>query len=341
MKTMRMGRTMCSRRRFLSGASAFGVASFLGVPRTRAAEQPPETRKIRFYHGPAICLAPQYLAGELLQLEGFEEVEYVKLDTMRGPAAVASGRADLTLWDIPSLVLVLDAGEPLVLLGGVHAGCYELFGRERGNAIRDLKGRTIAVNALGGSDHVFVAVMLAYVGIDPHRDVPWLPGKTLGDGMRVFAEGKADAMFGFPPEPQELRQRQIGHVLVNTTQDRPWSEDFCCAMAANREYVRKYPIATKRALRAILKSADLCAQEPERVARYLADKGIEPRYDIGLEVLQSLPYRHWRDADPEDTLRFHALRRHEVGMIKTSPQKLIAHGTDWRFFRELQKELKA
>jgi NitT/TauT family transport system substrate-binding protein len=51
-------------------------------------------------------------------------------------------------------------------------------------------------------------------------------------------------------------------------------------------------------------------------------------------------YRKWRDYDPEDTVRFYALRMNEVGMIKNSPQKLIAQGTDWRLLRELRKELK-
>ena len=90
-----------------------------------------------------------------------------------------------------------------------------------------------------------------------------------------------------------------------------------------------------------MKAADVCAREPERVARYLVDKGFEPRYEIGLEVIKSLPYSRWREANPEDTLLFHALRLHEVGMIKTSPNKLIAKGTDWRFLNELKRELKA
>jgi NitT/TauT family transport system substrate-binding protein len=67
----------------------------------------------------------------------------------------------------------------------------------------------------------------------------------------------------------------------------------------------------------------------------------EPLYPIGLEVMKSAQYARWREANPEDTLRFHALRLHEVGMIKTSPQKLITQGTDWRFLNELRTELKA
>src|SRR4029079_1683504 len=123
--------------------------------------------------------------------------------------------------------------------------------------------------------------------------------------------GKADAFLGFPPEPQEMRARKIGRVVVNTAQDKPWSQYFCCMVVAHREFVRQNPVAAKRALRAILKAADLCALEPERAARFMVDRGYEPRYEIALEVIRELPYRRWRDSNPEDTLRFHALRLYE------------------------------
>jgi hypothetical protein len=66
----------------------------------------------------------------------------------------------------------------------------------------------------------------------------------------------------------------------------------------------------------------------------------EPEYDYTLQMLRELPYTRWRDLDPEHTIRFYAVRLHEAGMLKTSPQKLIAQGTDWRFLNELKKELK-
>jgi len=89
------------------------------------------------------------------------------------------------------------------------------------------------------------------------------------------------------------------------------------------------------------KAADICAKEPERVARFLVDGGDAQRYEYALQAMQEIPYKRWRDYDPEDTVRFHALRRHEAGMIKASPQKIIAQGTDWRFLKELKRELKA
>ena len=49
----------------------------------------------------------------------------------------------------------------------------------------------------------------------------------------------------------------------------------------------------------------------------------------------------WREYDAEDAIRFYALRLHEFGFIKSSPQKILAEGTDWRFLNELKRELKA
>jgi len=62
-------------------------------------------------------------------------------------------------------------------------------------------------------------------------------------------------------------------VIVNSAVDLPWSQYFCCVVAANREFVRQNPVATKRALRAILKATDICALEPERAAKYIVDNG--------------------------------------------------------------------
>jgi NitT/TauT family transport system substrate-binding protein len=328
-----------TRRTFLTNASALGAASLFALPRSAAAEPPPETTHIRLVRSAAICLAPQYLAEELLHLEGFSEVSYVEIN--HSVDGIYKGQADLTMDAAPAIVYAMDSKPSLVALAGIHAGCYELFGNERVKAIRDLQGKSISVYALGGADHVLLASMLAYVGVDPKRGVNWIVGDNSFDAMRLFTEGKADAFMGFAPAPQELRAKKIGHVIVNTTQDRPWSQYFCCMIVANRDFVARNPIATKRALRAYLKAADICAREPEHVARFLADKGYEPRYEIGLEVVKGLPYRRWREANPEDTMRFLALRLHEVDMIKTAPQKLIAQGTDWRFLNELKKELKA
>jgi NitT/TauT family transport system substrate-binding protein len=332
---------MISRRGLLRSAAASASVGWLGfTARAASAEPPPETRTLRLAYFGSICVAPQYVADELLKAEGFAEVRHVKVE---GPAeiskALATGSADVNLHFAAPLLIEVDRGAPLVLLAGVHVGCFELFGTERVRAIRDLKGKTVAVTQLGLTQHVFLASMLAHVGLDPGKDVNFV-AHPASEAKRLLAEGKIDAYLGFPPDPQELRAKKIGHVVVNSAVDRPWAQYFCCLAAGNREFVRKHPVATKRALRAILKAADVCALEPERAARTIVDRGFTPRYDYALQTMKDVPYDKWRVYDPVDTVRFYALRLHEAGMVKSSPQRIIAQGTDWRFLNELKKELK-
>jgi NitT/TauT family transport system substrate-binding protein len=330
-----------SRREFLAGLTLAGTAGMLGLSSSPvAAEPPPETTRLRVHHSYSLCLAPQYVAEELLRGEGFTEVHYVTHEEAGGLyPALASGAADIGNDFAPVLIRRVDAGDPITILGGVHVGCFELFGTERVRAIRDLKGKRVAVRGLELPPHVFLASMAAYVGLDPAKDIHWVVYPP-AEAMQLLADGQIDAFMGFPPEPQELRAKQIGHVVVSSAVDRPWAQYFCCMAVANREFARRYPVAAKRALRAILKAADLCALEPDRAAQSLVDRGMAKRYDEALRTMQDVPYDKWREYDPEDTVRFYALRLHEVGMIKATPQKLITQGTDWRFLNELKKELK-
>jgi NitT/TauT family transport system substrate-binding protein len=333
-----------SRREFLGGLTLVGTVGMLGLSSGFVTAEPPlETTQLRLFKTPGICVAPQYVAEELLHLEGFTEVHYVAGDpaklTTSANQQLAAGTIDIGTTFVPPVILHIDAGAPIVFLGGVHVGCYEVFGTDRVRAIRDLKGKTVAVPELGGSHQLFVASMAQYVGLDPHKDIHWAVHPPAAS-IQLLADGKLDALVGFPPVPQELRARKIGQSVVSSAVDRPWSQYFCCTVSGNREFVRKHPVATKRALRAILKATDVCALEPDRAAQLIVEKGFTPRYDYALQTMQEIPYNRWREYDPEDTVRFYALRLHEIGLIKSTPQKIITQGTDWRFFNELKRELK-
>jgi NitT/TauT family transport system substrate-binding protein len=329
-----------SRRDFLASLSAAGAAGILASGRPLADEGPPETTTIRLGKLRSLCLAPQYAAEELLRAEGFTDVRYVPAGAgIPTSQKIASGEVDFSLNFAAPLVIPMAAGEPITVVAGVHPGCFELFAHEPIRSIMDLKGKSVGVPGLRTGPHVFIASMLAYVGLDPNEDVRWVTSPSV-EPAELFAEGKIEAFLGFPPTAQELRARGVGHVIVNSSVDRPWSQYFCCMLAGNPEFIEKNPIATKRVLRAILKVTDLCVAEPERVARRLVDGGFTSRYDYALQTLTEVPYGKWREYDPEDTLRFYALRLYEAGMITSTPQKIIAEGTDWRFLNQLKRELK-
>ncbi len=331
-----------SRRDFIAGMTSSGAAAFLGLASPHVhAERALDTTRVRLSKISGICIAPQYIAEPLLKAEGFTDVQYIDMEAGDAQArALASGEVDVTINFAAPLIIPLDAGDPIVVLAGVHVGCFELFGNERIHALRDLKGKSVGVQAIGSSPHIFLAAIARHVGIDPTREINWVSDPSVKP-KALFEQGKIDAFLGFPPEPQDLRARGIGRVLLNSAVDRPWSQYFCCMIAANRDFVGRHPVATKRAVRAILKAADLCAAQPERAARLIVDGGFTPRYDQALTTMREISYRRWREYNPEDTVRFYALRLHEAGMLKNNPQKIIAQGTDWRFLNELKRELKA
>jgi NitT/TauT family transport system substrate-binding protein len=328
-----------SRREFMGRAGLAAAAGLLSMPRAEsAAEPPPETTTLRTAHGNTMCEAPQSLAEELLRAEGFTDVRYVV--TPNVDQELAAGKVDMVLRYSAPLSVMLDNGVPVVILAGVHIGCIDLFVSKEVRSVRELKGRRVAMDkAIGSATDLFLATILAHVGLHPRRDVQWVD-TPLTEWPAGLTAGKLDGFLSWPPYAQELREKQIGRVILSTATDRPWSQYFCCMVATRKEYVEKYPVATKRALRAFLKATDVCAQEPGRVARWLVDRGYTKRIEIAERMLRELPYNKWREYDPEDTFRFYALRLHESGLIKSSPKKLIAQGTDWRFLNELKKELK-
>jgi NitT/TauT family transport system substrate-binding protein len=329
-----------NRRRFMATLSSAAAAGLLGASKGLGEEAPLETTRIKLYDWSGVCIAPQFVAEELLKSEGFTDVQY-----LRGEASgslpnplLASGAIDInSQFSAPSIIRV-EAGDPVVFLGGLHVGCFELFGTEQIRAVRDLKGKRVAIPAVGSPSHVFLASMAAYVGLDPSRDINFVMYPP-AQSMQLLADGKIDALLNFPPIPQELRAKKIGHVIVNSSVDRPWSQYFCCMISGNREFVRKHPVATKRAMRALLKAVDVCVTAPERAARIVAERGYP--YDYSLQAMREIPYAKWRNYDPEDAVRFYALRLRDAGMIKSSPNKILADGTDWRFWNELKRELKA
>jgi NitT/TauT family transport system substrate-binding protein len=332
---------MIRRRAFLKSAMAAGTGALLTTSRARAAEAPPETTRVRLFKFLGTCLAPQYIAEDLLRAEGFTDVRY--LEFPEGLLALydrlASGAIDFTQWYGVPFIEEIDKGRPVVFLAGVHVGCNEIVAATpRVKTIRDLKDRTIAVS-FGSPATSILAAMLAYVGLDHRKDVRFVE-HTVAESIELLAAGKIDAVITGPPIAQELRARKIGHVVVATAVDRPWSQYFCCMLMGNKEFVRKHPVATKRVLRALFKADQLCAQEPERVARSMVDRGFTKRYDYALQTLKDVPYGQARQYDPEDMVRFYSLRLREAGLIKGTPQKIIAEGTDWRFLNELKRELK-
>jgi NitT/TauT family transport system substrate-binding protein len=345
--------TMQSRRRFVTNAAvagAAGLGAFVAALGARepswAAEPPPEITTLRLGEWPVTCGPQQWVAPALLHAEGFGDVQYYTWGAQKqdwAPQVLVSGDVDISVSFIPADLMFADSGEPVVWLAGSHIGCVELVANERVHSARDLKGKTVGIGAAGDLGYIFTAMFASYVGLDPRKDINWFVDPRVN--VEQLAEGKFDAIMIGPPDSVAAREKKIGHALVSTTTDKPWSQYLCCMYSSTQAFVRRYPVATKRALRALLKASDLCASEPEQIARIMAIRDVPPsytnwRYEYILQGLKEIPYGQWRDYDPEDALRWHALWMRDLGMIKNTPQKLIAEHAEWSFLNELKRELK-
>lgn len=334
-----------SRREVLRGLSAVAGAGVLGLgARRAAAEPPPETRSIRLLLDPdfpILCYAPQYLAEEFLRLEGFTDVRFSGFGSATSDSEVLThDRVDITAGLGSDYIVAIDSGAPMVVLAGLHAGCVEVFGSGRVRDLRDLAGKRVVVNGMGGAEHIFLSTVAAQVGIDPSHDIEWVSEPNYAVWPELLEAGDVDVVNAFPPLNLELREKGIGHVVLNTTTDDPWRHFFCCMIGARREFVEKYPVATKRAIRAFVKANQLCEAEKELSARLLVERGATDRYDYALKTLQEVPYGAWHSFDPRHTLRFYALRLREAGLIESTPSEILERGSDFRFIDELRREIK-
>jgi NitT/TauT family transport system substrate-binding protein len=328
-----------TRRGFLGGVSLTS-AGVLAWPLASPAEAKLETTSVRMFGDPSTCVAPQYVAEALLRDEGFTDIGYVETSSdAEVQAAVAQGKVDFAMDFALKYVTALDAGMPLTVVAGIHIGCFELFAHANIRNIRDLKGKKIGADAIGSSATAFLVSLGTAIGFDATRDVQWVTGGPPSP-LELFAKGELDAFLAHPPEVQQVRARGIGHVIVSSTTDRPWSQYYCCVLGVNNDYLRKHPVASKSVVRALLRAADICAADPVRVAREVVDRGGSEDYDATLGTLRDIPYGKWRNFSAEDSMRFYALRLHEAGLIKSTPAQLIARGTDWRFLNEVRQELK-
>ena len=197
------------------------ATGLLDLHARRAAEPPPETTRLRLARTTSICQAPQYVVEALFEAEGFSDVQFVG-EAAATDRTLVSGDAQMGMLFLGPFLLHLDEGAPLLILSGGHVGCLELFAHEPIRSIRDLKGRSVSVVALGSARHVFLATIMAYIGLDPRKDVT-IVAHPHREAIRLFEEKQVDAYIAAPPEragtPREANrpcggEQQHGPSLV-------------------------------------------------------------------------------------------------------------------------------
>ena len=286
-----------------------------------------------------VCDPALWTAGDYLLEEGFTNARIMPPSITAFPRGEVDISAGYSQW----VVANVDAGRPMVALAGMHTGCLELWAKPGINSVRDLKGRTIAVSATDITDVIygFWSAILSSVGINAKTEVNFVPAGSATSTLELFLQGQSDALLAAAFQVPILRAdpRNHGTLLMANLEDKPWSQYYCCQLIANPDWVRQYPIAAKRATRAILRANDRVAKDPAAaVLSGVAQQLFTTSYETVLAVLKNCKYE-WRDLDPEETLRFFALQLAEYKLVKGVPQQLVAQASDYSYVRELKKQM--
>ncbi|HEY2831129.1 MAG TPA: ABC transporter substrate-binding protein [Sporichthyaceae bacterium] len=349
------------RRTLLRGAAGFGLAGAAAtllpgcssngkdqvasraaavIPGKQSAAGPAlETTSIRLHSiPPAICIAAEYMAEPFLREQGFTDVQYTPYASKDLLAHFAAGDIDFGIGYAAAFIPQIAAGAPLVMLGGVHVGCWEVFATGDIKSMRDFKGKTVAITGPTFTDGIFMAMTLANVGLDLRKDVKLVTYPPT-EFARLLSSGEVDAVVAFPPTSNDLTAKGIGHVVLNSMTDAPWSGYYCCTAVVHRSWMEKNPVATEAALRAVLKGADAVAKDPSAAAHTLVAHGFTPNEGYAHTALHQMPYHIWRDFDPEDSVRFYTLRLKEAGIIDRTPAQIIKQATNFSYLAQLKLEL--
>jgi NitT/TauT family transport system substrate-binding protein len=345
---------LISRRTLLRGAAGIGLAAATGTllpacgrvggdeneASGPVVDGPLETTTIRLSSlPPGNCIAAQYMAEPFLREEGFTEVLYPPFTGKEYLARWAAGEVDFAVGYMAVFARLIAEGGPFVMLGGVHHGCWQVVASGDIKSIRDFKGKTVAISGANFTDGMFMALTLASAGLDLRTDVK-VVNHPPSEYARLLTSQEVDAVVVLPPFSTDLRAKGIGTVVLNSVTDPPWSNYYCCTATAHRAWMEKHPVATKRALRAMMRGADAVAKDPDGAARFMVDRGYTNNFDYTCQILREIPYDVWRDHDHADNVRFYALRLKEAGLMDATPDQILERGTDFRYLERLKQELK-
>ena len=325
---------------FLAACATATVPSATGTGApTPTPLPPPETTTIGLAGDP--CDSAIFGAERFLREEGFTDIQFTDL---AGNAAIAQGKAQIGRGFPTGFFSAVESNAPSVIsLGGLHPGCVEIWAQPGIASLKDLKGRSVTVNAkaLANAPYSFIAMTLKQAGVDP-KDVNWVV-QADADTLKLFLDGKNDAVFvaaaGVPALTKNPANK--GHMIYSQATEEPWKSTNCCFIIASEPWYRANPIAAKRALRAIYRTADSLPADRADAAKAATDKGLyggAPAYANVREAANMVPL-DWRSYDVEKAIRFYAPLLTDVGVLKASTADLLK-AVDLRIYKELSTEIK-
>lgn len=159
-----------------------------------------------------------------------------------------------------------------------------------------LKGRTVAVNDIGGSAGDFVRKALNLGGVNP-KSVVLINISSAPGRLAALKAKRIDALGGYPPEPEIAVVNGYGEILVNAARDMPDSKNIEYILYfSSGAFIRNKPGVLRAFTRAIARASKLMNDHPE-AARKALFAAIEAKAG-GVKVDPRLAKMEWEDMRP-------------------------------------------
>jgi NitT/TauT family transport system substrate-binding protein len=275
----------------LLSAALFSCGHHASKIKDASAEFPLGKVEIQALQG-AACGAPFYIAKE----NGFFAHEGIDVTLVSGTfetqkTGLASGKFAVAVGDFQFFPSA-NEGLDIKIVAGLHEGCIKLV-VPPGSPIKeakDLAGKRIGVDEIGGTPMAVSTVFLANNNIDPTTGVTWLPYPV--ELLQSVAEkGQVDAVALWDPFAT-IAEKNGYKVLCDIGTHPLFAGKYCCFLYASGQQLKENPERIKGILIALQKASEWIAKNPEETAKIITEKKYISSDNPSLiaELIQSYKY---------------------------------------------------
>ncbi|GMO28904.1 MAG: ABC transporter substrate-binding protein [Termitinemataceae bacterium] len=236
-------------------------------------------------------------------LKGFFEEEGVKINLVSGStfeasrAAMAAGKIIVENGDFQYFPGVQN-GLDVKLIAGLHEGCIKLIVPMDSpiTTLEDLRGKTVAVDEIGGTPMSVASVAAGSVGINPQTEMKWLPFPN--DQIEQSIEkSEVDIVAAWDPFATQLEQSGKYRVLLDISKHPLFEGKACCFLFASGKVVKEKPGAVAAVLRGYHKAVAWIGANPQEAAELLVreKKVATDNVDLVATLYKDYHYEHYTD----------------------------------------------
>lgn len=246
---------------------------------------------ITYWYDGGNCTSAPYIAQKL----GYFEELGINVECLQGTEvkeALGTGKAQFGISHIASLLVPItnDVGYTFVM--GAHVGCKSLYvlGDSDYQSTSDLVGTRISTpNGIGNSDYNITARLLDKDGINPIDDVELTPVES---SACVAAMENGEISAALLSDTYAYTMVQDGTLrMIRSLLDEDFSEEPCCVVAMNNEFLEANPIHAKKIVECLKKASEWMRNNPEEAVQILLDDNqMSGDVDMNVELWNTLKF---------------------------------------------------